>query len=60
MNGYNDYGFREQSKFWSMGQQIRFDVNHLRRDARDAIKEQTQVQTEDAEKNENKPNNIGW
>lgn len=48
MNIYN-YGFREGSRFWSMGHQIRHDINHLRIDLKNSIDTQTQTQTRDAE-----------
>lgn len=47
---FSDYGFIEGSSYWSMGQQIRFDVNNLRKDLVKTITEQTQTQSEDAEK----------
>lgn len=50
MNTYNDYGFNDGTKYWSMGHQIRYDLNHIRVDVKTSIDKQTQVQTEDAEK----------
>ena len=47
MKTLNDYGYADNSPYWSMGMQIRHDLNHLRVDVTEEIKNQTEVQHED-------------
>ena len=44
---YNDYGYIEGASYWSMGHQIRHDLNHFRRDNNNVINHQTEVLNED-------------
>ena len=47
---FNEYGFGEGVRYYSMGHQLRYDLNHLRTDVVEVVEEQTKTQTEDAEK----------
>ena len=40
---YNDYGYIESGSYWSMGHQLRHDLNHFRKDNNDVINHQTEV-----------------
>ena len=40
---YNDYGYIESGFYWSMGHQLRHDLNHFRRDNNDVVNHQTDV-----------------
>lgn len=47
---FNEYGFSDGVRYYSMGHQLRYDINHFREDVVDVVEEQTKTQTEDAEK----------
>ena len=40
---YNDYGYIESGSYWSMGHQLRYDLNHFRKDNNDVVNHQTEV-----------------
>ena len=40
---YNEYGYVESGSYWSMGHQLRHDLNHFRKDNNDVINHQTEV-----------------
>ena len=40
---YNEYGYVESGSYWSMGHQLRHDLNHFRKDNNDVINHQTDV-----------------
>lgn len=40
---YNEYGYVESGSYWSMGHQLRHDLNHFRKDNSDVINHQTEV-----------------
>ena len=48
MNKLQDYNYEENSSFWSIGHQLRYDLNHFRVDNKEAIDAQTEQQKVDA------------
>lgn len=44
---YNDYDYIESGSYWSMGHQIRHDLNHFRTDNNNVVNHQTEILNED-------------
>lgn len=44
---YNDYDYIESGSYWSMGHQIRHDLNHFRTDNNNVVIHQTEILNED-------------